>query len=370
MKKFFSIITIPILFSIISCSKEESKNEDTIFLSRAYNVSSLVEITSSNQLNNIVRYDSAMIIVSKEGCSYCSKLFSQVREIIKKENILVYFIDINKYLESYNDVSNKEGSFANLLPKISSTPTTLFYSGGEIKNYFMGVFDDIEKELFEYVSFTNIYMINDFHIDKGKTDYYIDFEEEHDFYGIGTNNLDSLIENNLVTVMFSWRKCQDCKEYYQYVLYPYLFKNTTKKIYVYEVDGYYSLKNYLDENNNPNNDYLNLWYSFSSKYHLTDYEFYDKYSHLSGVVPTIVSFDSTSYSINVFRNDYNIIINSDNTLSYGNSFYEEVKQIKSKTKVNSSDTSSNEYITALKELRQLSLELEITLATKYLENNL
>ena len=59
--------------------------------------------------------------------------------------------------------------------------------------------------------------------------------------------------------MFSWRKCSDCKEYNKEVLTPFYNKYENKKLYIYEVDGYYSLKNYLDENNNPVQEYLNLW---------------------------------------------------------------------------------------------------------------
>ena len=371
--KIRSLVIIPsLLFSLLSCKDNKNVDDsgDIISLKRVDELSSLVEITSSSQFNNIARYDDAMIVVSRDGCKYCASLFSSLREIIKKEHILIYFIDIEKYLEAYEDISNKEGQFAFLYPKINSTPTILFFSGGELKNYHVGTFKDI-KELDDYIVYSNMYLINDFHIDEGKTDYYIDYEEENDFPGIGTTSLDKLINSKTkATIMYSWRKCGDCKEYYKYVLNPFLKENKDKKIYIYEVDGYYMLKNYLDSNNLPNEEYLSLWYDFSSKYHLTDYEFYDKYSNRSGVVPTLVSYSDSSYSINVFRNDYNVVINDDYSLSYKGSFYEEVKQIKTNKKVSSNDKTSDEYISALKELQELSLEVEIPLAKKYLEKNL
>ena len=376
MIKKLSLIILPILFSssFLSCKKEniEEIDSDIVSLKRVEDITSLVEITSASQFNNIARYDEAMIIIYRVGCTHCENLFSSLREIIKKEHILVYFLEIDKYLEAYNDISNKEGKFAFLYPKVTSTPTTLFFSNGELKNYYVGNFKDINLELFEYIEYSNMYLVNDFILDEGKTNYHIDYEEENDYPGINTTNLDSLIsKGNKVTIMYSWRKCGDCKEYYKYVLNPYLNKNSSKKIYIYEVDGYYSLKNSLDENNNPNNDYLNLWYDFSNKYHLSDYVFYDKYNHLSGVVPTIVTYYSiTNYSINVFRNDYNVVINSDNTLSYLGSFYSEVKEIKTTKKVTSDDKTSSDYISALKELQDLALEKEIELSKKYLENNL
>ncbi len=374
--KILPVLNIFILASCNTSPLEKIKSSfdsDIVSLKRVEGLDSLVEITSKNQFNNIARYDEVMIIISQDNCSHCNNYFSNLRNIIKKENILIYYFDMDKYLESYNDLSNTSGEFAKLYPNVKGTPTSLFFKNGELKNYLVGEIEEekFEDTLLQYVSYSNMYLLNNFHKDEGSTNYYIDFEDEHDFPGISTTSLDNKIKDEKnKTILFSWRKCDDCKNYYKYVLYPFLDKNLDKKIYIYEVDGYYSLKNYLDDNNNPNEEYLSLWYDFASKYHLTDYEIYDKYSHRNGVVPTLVSFKNNLYSINVFSNDYGLAFNSDNTLSYSHSFYPEITTIKSKTKVKNNDTNSKEYIKALKELNNLVLEKEVALATEYLSNNL
>ena len=366
-----------LLFSLllVSCDSsplnkiKSSYDKDIINLKRVDNLDSLVEITSANHFSNIAKYDEAMIIISSENCTHCNNYFATLRTLIKKENILIYYFDISKYTELYN--SSEEQS--SIYPKVSGTPTTLFYKHGEIKNYYVGEISssEIDKVLFNYVSISNVYYLNDLHKGDVGSNYYIDFEEETNFPGIKTSSLDKLISKGEKTnILFSWRKCNDCKDYYKYVLYPFLDKNPSKKIYVYEVDGYYTYKNYVDENNSPIDEYLNYWYSFSSKYHLNDYKFIDKYNNQSGVVPTILSIDGDNYSINVFKNDYGIIINDNNTISYSHSFYSEVTSIQSSSEVKSGDTSSKEYIKALKELNKYVLEKEVVLATNYLSNNL
>ena len=91
-----------------------------------------MKITSKNHLFNIARYDDGAILITKEGCSYCKTTLTELREIIKKDNILIYTIDINYYLEAYNNPSNQEGQFVNYFSKISATFTLLFFKGGKL----------------------------------------------------------------------------------------------------------------------------------------------------------------------------------------------------------------------------------------------
>ena len=369
MKIKHFLFFIPLLLN--SCHKSDNSYSDNkVSLKRVDDIESVVKLTSKNQLFNIVRYDEATILITKEGCSFCNSTLTEFRDIIKKEHILIYTVDINYYLEAYNDISNKEGQFALLLPKITASPTFLFVKEGKIIDYHTGAYKEntLEEELKKHVSYSTIYSLNTYHKEEGDTDYYIDYEEEYDFAGIDTTALDNKINSdNNFTVLFSWRKCSDCKEFKSEVLRPFFNTYDDKKLYIYEVDGYYSLKNYLDENNNPVQEYLNLWYDFSAKYNLTDYEFYDKYNHRSGVVPTLLNIYSSKRKINVFRNDYEVIINDDNTLSYKHSFVSEVTKIKSDTKVNNNDTSSKEYISALKELQEKALKIEKEESLKFLE---
>ena len=110
-----------------------------------------------------------------------------------------------------------------------------------------------------------------------------------------------------------------------------------------------------------------LWSDFCKKYHLTDFMVKDAYGNEAGYVPSILSFENGNYRFSVFSNQNEVQRNSDGTLSYQNTYYPELKNIKSKTKVDEGDNTSSTYQKALKELNESVQEEDVKLNTKYLE---
>lgn len=110
-----------------------------------------------------------------------------------------------------------------------------------------------------------------------------------------------------------------------------------------------------------------LWSDFCKKYHLTDFMVMDAYGNEAGYVPSMLSFENGDYRFSVFSNQNGAERNSDGTLSYTNTYYPELKNIKSKTKVDEGDNTSSIYQKALKELNESVQKEDVTLNTKYLE---
>ena len=193
-----------------------------------------------------------------------------------------------------------------------------------------------------------------------------------DLLGFSTTSLDQKIkEKEKSTILFTWRRCGDCKSLRENILDDFFKTNPESRIYYYEVDGYYLLKRQSEEN--LRNLGLNMWSSFSTKYHLYNEDFYnlDALDNKAGYVPTFVTYQDGAYQdMEVYLNESKPIRNEDGTLSFTMAFHEECKQLKSDTIVDKKDTTSAKYQKALQELYFKAMTIDITKANDYLKDTL
>ncbi len=406
MKNINKLLFIPIFASFFcflpSCKKVEENSSainknGKVILPKKEDIDSFVFIETENELNEIARYDSCCIIVTKEGCSYCDSLYYSFRGnkdsegkytngYIYKTSTIFYVVDAYTYLPCYQASYNQTGSFAKLYPEVSGTPTMLFYDSGKLVNSRTGHFYDVspnkinrsdddknykntEKILSKYILNNEYYSLNTLKRIENNIltiqAYYVQSrDEDDDTLGFDTETLDEKInEENDKLIVFTWKRCDDCKEFKNTVIEPFLYNNK-KKAYYYEVDGYFLKKRNTDE---TKKDYgQKIWYEFSNKYHINDIPGYSNVYGKTGATPAIIYYTSTSHTTKTFRNDTDIDIDSDDKLYYKTTIYNEVKNLRSDTSVSSLDSANSTYQKALKELNEKRDSLEKNLLTKFL----
>lgn len=372
---FLSLLTSFTLFSCETNYREQTFGTK-IPTRKVEGIDSYVLIETDKELNDIARYESAMIMIGHSGCSYCVAEMKKLKPFIQKTETLVYVVSPTVYYNVYNSSENKTGTYANLYPQIAGTPTYLFYYGGTLVNIRSGAFADLEKNLTEeYLYDFNYYSLNTFTAHGTNSDsapfdryYTMDIDEETDTLGYDYTLLSEAIKEKK-TVVYTWRRCSDCTSLHEEILDSYLKSNTSIKIYYYEVDGYYQLKRSSDEEEKARGE--NLWAAFCSQFFLIDYEdIYDSQHNSTGVVPTLITYDDSSHTTAVFRNDQDPYVNSEGRVQYATAYYEDVKNLTSDTKVSQGDTTSATFQKALLELSNKALEVETKLVTKYLKDNL
>ena len=413
MRKSKLLLLIPIFASffnsLTSCNNNNSNSTtykaldkgDKIVLSKSEGIDSFVLIETENQLNEIARYDQACIIVSREGCQYCDSLLYSLRGnkdsdgkytngYIYRTSQVFYLVDPYVYTTCYSADYNKTGSFALLYPEVKGTPTMLFYNDGKLVNTRVGHFysttpdkvdrSDDEKNyektksiLSKYIMDNEYYSLNTLtRIENNLSAYVVYYiesrDEDDDTLGFDTTTLDSKIsESNNITIIYTWRRCNDCKEFKETVLEPYLYNNS-KKAYYYEVDGYFLKKRNSDA---TKSDYgQKLWYDFSNKYFLNDIPGFTNDYGSTGATPAIINYKNKneSHTTKTFRNDTDLNIDSNSKLYYATSIYDEVKStLRSDTSVTNVDTADSNYQKALKELETKRDNLEKDLLTEFLK---
>ena len=364
----FSVL-FPFLASSCSTSFAESINGHILAFSNS-SLYSYVEIQSAKELDSIARYDDALIIVSREGCSACQKTFRELVPYIEERHYLIYTVDSTYYWESYSSPDNSVGEFVNLYPKIAGTPTFLFYRDGRLVEAHSGSYPEgtLAKELDSIFLDYGLNIVNDF-LPTGRGSFVSDKAEKIDSLGYGTNTLENLLSRDeKVSVLYSWRRCQDCHEYKEEILYPYLqTRDNDTPLYVYELDGYYQLKR--SDNPDWSKEGLMMFSQFSAQFKLDLYPVKDSEGNTAGVVPTLITyFPGGKADLSVYRNDLNPRINEDKTLSYSQSFYPEILELKSKTIVQDDDSST--YAKALEELKKQAGEIERQHCQDYLKEYL
>lgn len=370
MKKF-TLFSMSLPFFLSGCSSSFSDSINGRILAYKNDLlTSYVEIQSAKELDSIARYDDALIIVTREDCSACQKAFHELVPYIEERHYLIYSVDANYYWECYSSPDNSVGQFANLYPKIAGTPTFLFYRSGRLVEAHSGNYSEgtSSKELDDVFLDYGLNIANDF-LSTTKGTFVNDKAEKIDSLGYGTQTLDELLSTGeRVSVLFTWKRCQDCEEYKEEVLFPFLKdRESNVPLYVYELDGYYQLK----RSDNPEwmREGLTLFSNFSRTFGLDRYPVEDILGNISGVAPTLITYLSDgSRSLSVYRNDLNPMINDDGTLSFHQSFYPEVLELRSKTIVR--DELSSSYEKALEEITDAAVELEREYCLEYLETHL
>lgn len=85
------------------------------------------EIDYDTFLEKIENKDNFILFIGSETCQHCALYKSKVNKIIQNYNIMIYYIDINKFSD---EQENKFKTYINF----SSTPTTVFIENGEEKH--------------------------------------------------------------------------------------------------------------------------------------------------------------------------------------------------------------------------------------------
>ena len=388
MKKtnlFFLFCLLP--FSLLSCngkSEAENEAENKILLKKAEGVTTMFHLLSADQLRSVTRYEDAVIFVSLPNCSHCKKERTFLDEYIKNTQCILYDISFDIYQEAYDDQTNSIGEYAFQFPKVTGTPTYLFYKNGKltashIAGFGNDSYNDFVDTFEKYVRPINLYMTNDYFSGKendGLIEYqYFDNSENLeqtknlDILGFSTETMKQKIqEEKNITILFTWRRCQDCSSLRNDFLNVYLLEHQDKKIYYYEIDGYAQLKRMSDATYRTLG--LNMWSDFSNEFKLIDDDFFhiDDLGNHAGYTPTIVHYENGKYvSKEVYLNEEEVIMNDDYTLSYSKAFHSEAKALKSDTKVKNNDTTDSNYQKALKELNNKVKEYDLDTISAYIK---
>ena len=380
-KKFITCLTL-LTFSLPSCAElptYEKVVNSRISLEKQEGIDKLFLITSKDELFTLTRHQDLVLFVTKPGCPYCDSERKYLERFIKDTNTIIYEVNYLVYSEAYDDASNKEGEYKNNLPSLRVTPTYFFYKNGKVVNSQLGRFVDQGNDIYEifydlfssYVYPINLYRLNDRTDEKiNNIEYHLfqtndDDEETNDemYFSFTSNLLDKQIaKDEKSLILYSYRLCIDCVNFKKYVFLDSLIQHADKKVYYYETDAFYRLKNHSDFT------YKQLgyerWKAFSEKYHIS---FYDD----RGVVPTLATYQKNEFlSWNVYANQGEVVYNDDSTISMNKVFYEEEKKMKSKTKVEKGDNSSEAYFQAINELKEQFLKYDNQHAKKYLDEQL
>lgn len=381
MKKhpvLFSFLSL--LFCLSGCSSEQNNFTDEIknkvLLKKSEEISNLVLLTTKEQVFDVTRYEDCILFCSLPGCSHCKTERTKLEKYISETQCIIYEVSRNVYVDCYDDESNSVGSYAYMYPRLTGYPDYLFYKEGKLKDSHIGElgndYDSFKEELSKKVTPINIYLANDYKTGLFNSITYAFFQEEDSYHNpdsllFKTNKLESIIKKENSVVLFSYKKCPDCTLYRQEVLLPYLLENRLKKIFLFELEGYYQLKNSSDAAEKKTG--LSLWSSFSNRFQLIDEGFYhvDQYQNKAGYVPTVCQYQQGEFlSKDVFLNEEDIIRKEDGTLSYQKAFHKECLSFTSNTKVKEKDTSSSEYTKALKELKEKALKADKEFAIAFL----
>lgn len=374
--KHSALWTFSGLCLLFSCLSSCGESQDLrVSLSRKEDIDSTVMIHSVKELQDITRYDSCLLYVSLEGCHYCASTKEVLKSYIKETECLIYEVDRSVYASAYDEKTNSEGKFAFLYPKLSGFPGFLFYQNGKLTDTYLNSLetrDNLDDMLKDKAYLTNRYILNDVEYSTREDSYSFILSEQDEIckneitLGFSTIELDTKIKSKAkYNVLFTWRRCSDCKNYNDLVLSPFLKSNDSAKLYYYETDGYMQLKRQEGE---VGEHVSSLWSSFCNKYYLTDFSVTDSYGNTAGYLPSLISFENGGHRFSVFSNQGDIIRNSDGTISYNNTYYPELKTLKSNTKVDEGDKTSSTYQKALKELNEKVQKEDIKLNTAYLED--
>lgn len=361
------------LLTLFSCSPTGNGFRDQmgnkILAFKSPDIDSYVEIQTSEELDSIARFDDALVIVTGSACSACDHLYPILNELIKETHYLIYTVDFQTYMVNYRSQDNKVGTYAFLYPEIRYTPTFITFRDGKALDAKGGYSRDTIKDwILSCFLDLDLYCLNNV-IPTTKGYYQWDKAEEIDSLGYGTKNLDSLLndtDTKKINILYTWKRCKDCTEYKEKVLYPYLLENDHGPVYFYELDGYYLLKRSAEEE--LSKEGFLKFSSFSEKYFLSDYPVEDSLGNMAGVAPTLITYQGDSHTLSVFRNDLYPTIGEDSLLRYRQSFYPEVLLLRSDTKVDS--PASDSFTKALEELQDKAGEYETKACLDYLKENL
>lgn len=373
-KKLFLLSLLPIL-SQISCNNKNTpiipSTPSTLYLKRKEGIKGLVKLETAKQVSDIAEYEDMIIVISQPSCKWCHRYYPLIEQFIENTESIIYEVEYSIYAQLDSDKYK--------VKEITGTPTLLFLDDQKVVDI-QGVasyddYNDVFKQIEENSSFTNYYNLNDYTLKTRKftingteitsTYYTLDVDEYTDALGYTSLTLEDKINSNNIVVLYTWRRCNDCKQLKEDILDNYLNEEKNKRIYYYEVDGFMQKKREVNDEDKKQG--IKLWYDFNQKFSFTYYPSFS-YDDLTGmttsVTPIMVSYPSKENM--VYLNDSSVNLNDDRTLSYQESFYDEVKNIKTESKV--IDDNSN-YALVLEELQNKVKDFEKEKCLDFLKRN-
>lgn len=108
MKKIFVVIAISVMI-LTGCNNKMDKYE---------------EIEYNDFFNKIDNKDDFILFIGSATCQHCTDYKKTVNKIIKDYQVMIYYIDINKF-------SEEELSKFKTIINFSGTPTTVFIKDGK-----------------------------------------------------------------------------------------------------------------------------------------------------------------------------------------------------------------------------------------------
>ncbi len=86
----------------------------------------LVQITISELQEKINNKETFILVVTKDGCSYCESYKPVLKDVLSEHDIVAYELN-QSTLTSKED----QNTYEELVPNVTGTPTTIFFKNGE-----------------------------------------------------------------------------------------------------------------------------------------------------------------------------------------------------------------------------------------------
>lgn len=121
-------VVVVIIISIFAFSNKTEKTKKPATLSD--NFAGIEDISYSEYNTMIEEEKSFVLVVSREGCTYCESYAPVIKEVSEEEQIPIYVIDIATFTDEEAEEFNESNSF--LKRGKWGTPTTLVLKGKEV----------------------------------------------------------------------------------------------------------------------------------------------------------------------------------------------------------------------------------------------
>lgn len=121
-------VVVVIIISMFAFSNKTPKTETPVTLSD--NFGEVRQISYSDYNTMVEDEKTFILVVSREGCSYCESFRPIIDEVSKEEQIPVYIVDLATFTEDEATAFTESNSF--LKRGDWGTPTTLVLKGTEV----------------------------------------------------------------------------------------------------------------------------------------------------------------------------------------------------------------------------------------------
>lgn len=132
-KSDFILIGIVLLIVVAAffSSKGNEKLEEINYPLTLVGEAGLHQITYAQYEEKVKSGDSFIVVIEREGCSYCTMYMPIVEEVAKEKKIPLYYIDIADITKEELTMLSTTNKYLKRNPKWG-TPTTLFMRGDRV----------------------------------------------------------------------------------------------------------------------------------------------------------------------------------------------------------------------------------------------